>query len=387
MEKIFFVLLTFAISLGIGWITIPKIVVISKLKRLFDKPNARTVHTKEIPRLGGVSFIPALMISVSLVIGLRYYVNQPLPMISEVNFITEFMFLLSSSFILFFVGLTDDLVGVSYKTKFGVQIISAALISFTGLVPTTLFGLLGINDINPIIMGILVVVIIVFIINAYNLIDGVDGLCSGLSTIALFALGAWFTYIEGYIYAMIAMGMLGVLVAFFYYNISSKRLKIFMGDTGSLTLGLLIAFLSLKFLQTTTNYTPLSENSLIQAVHSPLTIIIGLLFIPIFDTLRVFTGRLLKGKSPFTADKTHIHHKMLSLGFTHIQSTVTLIASQIGFVFLNILMGEVLILNINVILSIDLTIAVSINLLINKRINTLSNEKNKTTSKTTTTTK
>jgi len=368
MDKIFFVLLTFAISLAIGWVTIPKIVVISKIKRLFDKPDERKVHKKEISRLGGVAFVPALMISVSLVIGLRYYLHQPIPMISEINFITEFMFLLSSSFILFFVGLTDDLVGVSYKTKFGVQIISATLIAFTGLVPTTLFGLFGIHEISPFITGLLVIIIIVFIINAYNLIDGVDGLCSGLSSVALIALGAWFTYIEGYIYAMIAMGMLGVLLAFFYYNISSKRLKIFMGDTGSLTLGLLISFLALKFLQTATTYAPISESSFIQNIHSPLAIIIGLLFIPIFDTLRVFTGRIMHRKSPFAPDKTHIHHKMLALGLTHIQSTITLIACQIGFVLLNLLLGEILLLNINIILLIDVTIAISINALINIKV-------------------
>lgn len=370
MDKIFYVLLTFAISFAIGWITIPKIVVISKIKRLFDKPDERKVHKKEISRLGGVSFVPALMISVSLVIGFRYYLHQPIPMISEVSFITEFMFLLASSFIIFFTGLTDDLVGVSYKTKFLVQIISAALIAFTGLVPTTLFGLFGIHEVNPFITGFLVMVIIVFIINAYNLIDGVDGLCSGLSSVALLALGAWFTYIEGYIYAMIAMGMLGVLLAFFYYNVSSKRLKIFMGDTGSLTLGLLISFLALKFLQTATNYTTPGDNSIIQAIHSPLTIIIGLLFIPIFDTLRVFTGRLMHKKSPFSPDKTHIHHKMLALGFTHVRSTITLIACQVGFVLLNLLLSEVLMLNINTTLLIDITIAVSINAIINKKINT-----------------
>ncbi len=374
MDKIFFVLLTFAISFTIGWITIPKIVVISKIKRLFDKPDERKVHKKEISRLGGVSFVPALMISVSLVIGMRYYLQQPIPMISEVSFITEFMFLLSASFIIFFIGLTDDLVGVSYKTKFLVQIISATLIAFTGLVPTTLFGLFGIHEINPIITGLLVVVAIVFIINAYNLIDGVDGLCSGLSSVALFALGAWFTYIEGFIYAMIAMGMLGVLIAFFYYNISSKRLKIFMGDTGSLTLGLLISFLGLKFLQTASTYTPMGEHSFIQSIHSPLAIIIGLLFIPIFDTLRVFTGRIMQRKSPFAPDKTHIHHKMLALGFTHIQSTITLIISQIGFVLLNLLLGEVLLLNINTILLIDIVIAVSINVIINKQINARTNK-------------
>ncbi len=369
MEKIFFVLLTFAISLTIGWIVIPKIVVISKIKRLFDKPDERKVHKKEISRLGGVSFVPALMISVSLVIGFRYYLNVPLPMISEVSFITEFMFLLAASFIIFFVGLTDDLVGVSYKAKFAVQILSATLIAFTGLVPQTLFGIFGIYEINPYIIGTLVVVAIVFVINAYNLIDGVDGLCSGLSSVALLALGIWFTYTEGYIYAMIAMGMLGVLLAFFYYNISSKRLKIFMGDTGSLTLGLLISFLSLKFLQSAQVYTPGSESSLIQSINSPLAIIFGLLFVPIFDTLRVFTGRIMHHKSPFSPDKTHIHHKMLALGLTHIRSTITIIVFQIGFVALNITLGEIVKLNINTILLIDVLIAVSINALINRQIN------------------
>lgn len=225
-------------------------------------------------------------------------------------------------------------------------------------------GLLLLHQIPTWIAYTVSVLFIIFIVNAYNLIDGVDGLCSGLSSITLLSLGAWFIYIDLYVYAMIAFGMLGVVLAFFKYNITGNRLKIFMGDTGSLTLGFLIIFLSLKFLQQSS----MDVDSSYYHIKNPIAIMVGLLFIPTFDTLRVFTSRISRGKSPFHPDKTHIHHKLLSMRMSHIQSTITLLCAQIVFILLNILLSEVLMLNINIVLLIDLILAVAINSGINRYI-------------------
>lgn len=363
MEKLYFVLLTFVISIAIGWVTIPRIVIIAKMKRLFDKPDQRKVHSEEIPRLGGVSFFPAMMVSVTLMLGFRYYFDLALPLTTEVNFMSEFMFLTSAMFLIFFVGLSDDLVGVGYKYKFLAQVMAGSMLYFAGVMPTGLFGVFGLNEMPTWFMGMFMVGWVVFVVNAYNLIDGVDGLCSGLSSIALFFFGVWFVYMSNYIFAMIAFGMLGVVMIFFRFNVMGTRMKVFMGDTGSLTLGFLIVFLSLKFLQPTD---PAYEGMYV--LKSPMSIVLGLLFIPIFDTVRVFISRIRDGKSPFYPDKTHIHHKMLALGFSHLKSTAVLLISQIVFVMINVLLAEVLALNINIVIGLDLVIAIGINVGINRGI-------------------
>lgn len=363
MEKLIFVLLTFVISIVIGWIAIPRIVIIAKMKRLFDKPDSRKVHHEEIPRLGGVSFFPAMMVSVTMMLGFRYYFGFALPLTTEVDFMSEFLFLISGMFVIFFVGLSDDLIGVGYKYKFVAQIIAALMLIFTGVTPAGLFGLFGIYTLPIWITAAILVVWAVFVVNAYNLIDGVDGLCSGLSSIALFCFGLWFVYISAYVYAMIAFGMLGVVLIFFRFNVLGTRLKVFMGDTGSLTLGFLIVFLSLKVMQPVE---PIYEG--MHILKSPLAFVLGAMFIPIFDTVRVFISRIRKGKSPFSADKSHIHHKMLALGFSHLKSTAVLLTSQIAFIVINLCLAEVLSLNVNYVVLFDILLAVGINMYINNRI-------------------
>lgn len=363
MEKLFFVLLTFLISFVIGWIAIPRIVIISKIKRLFDKPDARKVHHDAIPRLGGISFFPSMMIAVSMMLGFRYYLNYVLPPQTEVFFVSEFMFLLSGMFVLFFIGMADDLIGVGYRYKFLAQIFAASMFAFAGLAVTSMGGVFMVYQMPYWLATVLTILFVIYIINAFNLIDGVDGLCSGLSSIILMCFGVWFIYRDMYVYGMLALGMLGVVIAFFKYNVTGNRLKIFMGDTGSLTLGILIAFLALKFIDLSQDVSPVFYQ-----IKAPIAMIIGLLFIPLFDTSRVFISRVKRGKSPFHPDKTHIHHKMLNLGFSHLQSTAILMGTQVLFIGMNILLSEVLSLNINIVLAIDIFVAVGINHLINRRI-------------------
>ncbi|MCC8087653.1 MAG: undecaprenyl/decaprenyl-phosphate alpha-N-acetylglucosaminyl 1-phosphate transferase [Rikenellaceae bacterium] len=343
-----FILATFLLSILIGWMVIPQIVLISKKKRLFDALSDRKSHSGHIPRLGGVSFFPTFLLSLTFFLGLRCsfgYVFEP---DVQIDSFTDLLFLISGIVLLFFIGLADDLSGMSYKIKFFAQIISACLIIFTGNYITNLGGLFGIYDINEYVGIVLTILFVVFITNAFNLIDGIDGLCSGLAMLSLIVFIWWFTWTEMYIYAMMAAAMLGVVVPFFYFNVGNKNLKIFMGDTGSLILGYIIAILGLKFYN-------MNVGSDIYGFESAPVILLGLLFIPAFDTIRVFFERISLKLSPFHSDRRHIHHKVLKLGFKHIHSTILILVLQIAFIALNLLLKDI---NINILFCLNLILGV-----------------------------
>ncbi|MDD3108570.1 MAG: MraY family glycosyltransferase [Alistipes sp.] len=340
-----FVFITLLVSAALGLIMIPRIILISQKKRLFDELTDRKVHHGNIPRLGGVSFFPSFLFSVTFMMGLRYYygfniASTPL----EYNAFREMMLLFTGATLVFLTGLADDLTGLSYKNKFVVQIFVAVLLVFCGLRIENLGGLFGLHHIPTWTGSLLTVLIVVLLMNAYNLIDGIDGLCSGLALLALGTLGVWFLWNNLYVYAIMAMGIIGVVAVFFFFNISKRqRMKIFMGDTGSLTLGFLIAFLGLKFYNININ----TDMFRVQAVPA---VLMGIVFIPVFDTIRVFCSRISEGLSPFHPDKRHIHHKLLRTGLNHFHSTIIILLLQAGFIIINILLSA---LNINVVFLIN----------------------------------
>lgn len=362
MTYVLFVILTFLISAAIGWFAIPRIVIIAKIKRLFDEHNARKVHKGAIPRLGGLSFFPAALFSFAFVLGLRYYYGYDISFDLQLELLTKFLFVLSGMIILYFVGMVDDLIGVGYRSKFVAQIFSAVCLVLAGVSIFDLQGLFGVHRLPFLLDVLLTVVGVVLTVNAFNLIDGVDGLCSGLGTIILTTLGVFFIYNQLYVYAMFAFGMVGVLIAFFQYNVLGTRLKVFMGDTGSLTLGYMISFLALKFMN-------LENTSFITlGIHSTMAVVIGLLMLPVFDTCRVFVSRISKGKSPFYPDKNHIHHKLLQLNRTHLQSTGILLLMEVGYVLLNFVMAELFQMTITAVLIVDVLVGITINITLNKLI-------------------
>lgn len=362
MTYVLFVILTFLISAAIGWFAIPRIVIIAKIKRLFDEHNARKVHKGAIPRLGGLSFFPAALFSFAFVLGLRYYYGYDISFDLQLELLTEFLFVLSGMIILYFVGMVDDLIGVGYRSKFVAQIFSAVCLVLAGVSIFDLQGLFGVHRLPFLLDVLLTVVGVVLTVNAFNLIDGVDGLCSGLGTIILTTLGVFFIYNQLYVYAMFAFGMVGVLIAFFQYNVLGTRLKVFMGDTGSLTLGYMISFLALKFMN-------LENTSFITlGIHSTMAVVIGLLMLPVFDTCRVFVSRISKGKSPFYPDKNHIHHKLLQLNRTHLQSTGILLMMEVGYVLLNFVLAELFQMTITAVLIVDVLVGITINITLNKLI-------------------
>lgn len=327
--------LTFAISAMIGFIIVPRIVIISKRKGLFDFVDERKVHSQQIPRLGGVSFLPALLFSISFILGIRYLFGYEVDSHIATKVLIELLFLLCGLVILYFVGLADDLISVSFKYKLIAQLMASGLLLMSGVYVNSLHGFLGVYEV-PVWIGYLITVILVcFVINAINLIDGIDGLASGLSSIALASLGLWFWIQNLYVYAMLSLAMLGVILPFFIFNVFGRRFKIFMGDTGSLLIGYLIAFLGAKLCM-------ISVSGPVFEFKGAPIFIFAILFIPLFDAARVFVERMRAGKSPFFPDKTHIHHKFLALGFSHRQTMVTILLLELLVIVLNIILSQYL---------------------------------------------
>ena len=355
MEILFFIIAAFLLSVGTGWVIIPRIVMISKKKRLFDELSARKSHTGMVPRLGGASFFPTFLFAFTLTMGMRYIFGYDVADDYFMDSLRELMFLLAGSTVLFCVGMADDLTGVGYKGKFLAQTLSAVLICCSGVEITSLDGLFGIYEIPYWVGIILTVLIIVLLANAYNLIDGIDGLCSGLSLLALLTFGFWFIVHGIYVYAMMAMAMAGVVLVFFFYNVLGKRLKVFMGDTGSLLLGYLIAFLGLKFYS-------LNVSGEFFRINAAPAVFLGVVSIPVFDVVRVFCARMVAGLSPFYPDRRHIHHKLLRIGLTHLQSAMVIVLLQVGFILLNFLLRNV---SINLLLAINVALGFAVNYLLN----------------------
>lgn len=346
------------LSLVLGLMIIPKILLISYKKRLFDLPDSRKVHQVPVPRLGGISFFPVILISSCFILGVRVSTGFPIVELPA----HEFLFFTVGGMMLFLIGVADDLIGVGYRYKFLVQIIAAFLIVCPGEWFNTLGGLFGIYEL-PVTLGVLFTLfVVVYITNAINLIDGIDGLASGLSCIALSVLGI-ICMVEGdEIYALLAFATLGVIVPFWFYNVfgNAKRgHKLFMGDTGSLILGYIISLLVIH----------LSRNDMSEAneeAHSHMVLAFSTLIVPLFDVVRVVIHRLREGKSPFLPDKNHFHHKLLRTGMRPRQVMVTILFIALFFIGINGLLADVL--NITILLMLDIVLWTLMQLGINRAI-------------------
>ncbi len=308
---------SFLIAFYTSYKIIPVVIRIAHLKNLVDEPNSRTSHKKAVPTLGGVGIFIGFAIA-SLLLA-SYY------------FVPEFNSLLLGMLILFFLGIKDDILDLSAKKKLIGQILVAFLLTYFGDVRITSFeGILGIYDIPywPSILTSMFVYIA--LINAVNLIDGIDGLASGFGILASTFFGVDFYILGHFAWAMLCFAMAGSLFAFLLYNVFGNINKIFMGDTGSLLLGLFITTATLKFINVN-----LASVGPFSIDFAP-ALAISVLILPVFDTIRVFAIRIANGQSPFQPDKRHLHHMMLRLGFSHKISTSILLganATIIGLCF------------------------------------------------------
>lgn len=296
----------------ITFFAIPIIIQVSREKKLFDEPDERKVHKMVIPTLGGLGifggFILALLLGAPVGSGdLQYFV--------------------ASAIVIFFLGIKDDILILSPAKKFIGQLVAAGIIiKFGGIQITNMHGFLGITQIPHIASIVFTLFTVVVIVNSFNLIDGVDGLAGSLGLLASLVFGGYFMYVGQTIYAVMAFSLAGSLIGFLVYNFSPA--KIFMGDTGSLLIGLINSILVVKFINIAGN----------EAVKLPLeatpALGMAILIVPLFDTLRVFGLRIFDRRSPFSADRTHVHHFLLDLGFSHRKVTLLCVGTNIGFILL-----------------------------------------------------
>lgn len=336
-------------------IVIPQILLIAFRKKLFDIPDERKIHRSLVPRLGGIAFIPVIFFASFLVIGINLTIGNGWILTSTLGDIRPILFGFCGMLLLYLVGIADDLIGVRYRAKFLAQILCALMFLAGGIWLDQLHGALLLYGISPWIGYPLTILLVVFIINAINLIDGIDGLASGLSAMACLVYGVTYFMVEQYLYAMLAFATLGVLLPFFYYNVfgdATKRKKIFMGDTGSLTIGLILSLLSIRMAMY-----PLDE-CVWQA--NPLILGFAPLFVPCSDVIRVYLHRVRNGRNPFLPDKNHIHHKLLAVGLTQRISMVSIMVATLVIVVSNIILSKYV--NINILLLIDILLWIAGNI-------------------------
>ena len=329
-ESTLHVIIAMLTALMITIVAIPTIVTVACRKGLISVPNGRTSHKGNIPLLGGLALFLGFGISTSV-------------WTTHMDF-HEFNGIFAASMILTAIGLKDDILIIDPLKKLIGEILAAViLVWFAGIRLTTLQGLFGFHELGFVLSLSFSVIVIVIIMNAFNLIDGIDGLASGIGIIATMIFGYWFYRVDEIPFAILSFSTTGALAGFFYFNVLGNKNKIFMGDTGSLLLGMVLAVLSIRYCEL--NFSSSSS----MALESAPAIAIAILGIPLFDMIRVFTIRIFRKKSPFRADKRHIHHMLLELNLSHLEATLILLALNGLFI-----MTSLALRSLNMVLSIGI---------------------------------
>lgn len=349
--------LSFLLSALCGFIAIPVILNFCKEKGLYDLPDARKIHLSGVPRLGGISFLPSMFLAFLAAI----FAYNNLGEMSEVTFSLWSLYFFISLMLIYGIGLIDDIVGLGAKAKFSVQIMAAGLLPLAGLYINNLYGFCGVGELPYSIGFPLTIFIIVFITNAINLIDGIDGLAAGLSLIALGGFLACFLLEGIYLYAILIAGLMGVLIPFLYFNLFGtieKNRKIFMGDSGSLTLGFILGFLAVKFAMDNPNVKSWNPDCLLLSYT--------FLIVPCFDVVRVSLLRMWHHKPVFSADKNHIHHKLMRMGLTQHQTLVCILSLAVLYILLNVALCRTV--RSEIIVGLDIIIWLVFHSIVNRKI-------------------
>lgn len=310
----------------------PYILLVTYKKRLFDPIDVRKLHQHIIPRLGGVAFAPiqCCVLVITLVCLYKLNIGAVNLQVASWIILPSMALLICGLVILFVVGMMDDLIGVSYKWKFVAQIVAACLFPLGGLWINDLYGVASIGIVSPWIGMPFTVFIVVLVINAINLVDGLDGLCSGIVGIGVLVLGSLFASHGAWLHAIFAFITAGVLVPFFYFNVfgtSRRRRRIFMGDTGSMTLGYSIAFLVISFAMNNHFIKPFTDGAIVVAFST--------LIVPLLDVARVMFVRWRIGKPVFKPDRNHLHHKFLRAGMSRHSTMIFILVLTLFFCMVN----------------------------------------------------
>ena len=298
-----------------GFITIPVVLDFCKKNGIYDIPNQRKIHKNAVPRLGGIVFLPSVLIG--CLIAFLFARIEGTTTVTLSLWTIYFLFGVTAIYI---IGIIDDLFYLNAVVKLVVQLIAASMLPLAGLWMNNLYGLFGIEAI-PYYIGIpLTIFVLVFVDNAINLIDGIDGLASGLAFLILASFAYLYHELHAHLFSIISTSLAGATLAFFFFNMYGKvgRLKTFMGDSGSLFLGYVIAYLAIKYQmeQEPLGFSYREESLLISFT---------LVFLPCIDVIRVGLWRKFRGRSMFEADKTHIHHRIMQMGLDMHQTLAVII--------------------------------------------------------------
>ncbi|MBO6183620.1 MAG: undecaprenyl/decaprenyl-phosphate alpha-N-acetylglucosaminyl 1-phosphate transferase [Chryseobacterium sp.] len=336
----------FYIKLGLGFLSsflitffsIPTIIKISKRKNLMDEPGVRSSHLRKIPNLGGIAMFYSIGICTS---------------IFAYEIFDLYKFLFASLIILLYVGIMDDIVVMrAYKKLIAQIVVSVFIVIGSDVRIRSLFGIFGIYEIHYLVSVIFTIITFIILINAFNLIDGIDGLAGGYSLICSALFGISYYRLGEYNYPLVILSivLIGSVLAFLYYNLSNLRAtKIFMGDTGSMLLGFLLAFTCICFIDIFIDKKIMGVPR--YHLKSAPVIAVAILILPIVDTLNVIIVRLWNKKSPFEADKNHIHHKLLKLNLTHRRASFYIICYYLFIVIITYYLRHI---NVNLLLVIIL---------------------------------
>ncbi len=327
----FFYLIVFFASLTITLLLIPRVLFLSLQKRLIDAPDSRKRHKEISSRLGGLTFYPGIMLPICILVCIDCYFTTSLWYLVVTPW---FLACQAACFVMYILGISDDIRPIGYRYKFIFQIFAAGLIIISGAWINNLHGFLGIYAI-PNAVGIpLTMLFVVLVINAMNLIDGIDGLASGLGIMTAVVFAFIFNGLGLISPAIICVAMAGSLLGFFRYNVFGlrrKRVRIFMGDSGSLLMGVLMAALAAKLI----NYRLFSDPGIsrLNAV-----VAISMLMLPCFDVARVMIQRVAVSRSPFSPDRNHIHHKIMDLGYSPRCTLFMLLGAEVVIVMINLVL-------------------------------------------------
>jgi UDP-N-acetylmuramyl pentapeptide phosphotransferase/UDP-N-acetylglucosamine-1-phosphate transferase len=315
----------------ITFLAIPSIIKVAIIKNLFDEPGERKAHKSSIPTLGGLAIFAGVVFSYTF--WSSGFDNE------------STQYIIAAIIVMFFIGIKDDIIELTPRKKFYGQLISAIIIVlFAEIRVTNLFGIFGIYEIPYWFSILFSLFTILTIVNAFNLIDGIDGLAAGIGAIASFAFGLWFYNYNQISLCILSFTLFSSLLAFLVYNFSPAN--IFMGDTGSLIIGLILSVLAINFIQLSFASPPYAF-----PFRSSPAMAIAILIIPLFDTLRIFILRVLNKRSPFKADRNHMHHLLLDLGLSHRGVSLTLYCVNIFFIMTALMLRDISSLVLLIVLS------------------------------------
>ena len=307
------IILSFITAFALSYMVMPGIIKIARAKNLNAHTGERHAHLEITPSLGGIGIFVGILFSIIL--------WTPFELFAGLQYI------LCGMLLLFVMGVKDDIVEMSARRKMIGQIVAAGILVFkSGVLLTSFYGIFGIEELPYFVSVGLSIFIIIVIINSFNLIDGINGLSGSITLLVCTFFGYWFTSVDEAGLAIIAFATVGSVVAFLRYNF--PKADIFMGDTGSLILGLIISVLAIRFIELQTKL-PLEHPYRYAA--APATAV-ATLILPLFDTLRVFILRALRGRSPMSPDRNHVHHLLIDSGLSHAQATLILFTVNVFFI-------------------------------------------------------